>query len=553
MNTRNFSKATEAVSPVVATLLLVLVAAGAAIGFGVFLNGFQKDAQDNVNSDVTSQCLTIAGSSTVFEFTAVAEPLFENSQGGCDIINNAGGSGAGLQAIGIDAVDIGAMSHDPTSTDLAKYPDLNKDGKKDFGVPDLKVTRIGYDAVVPVVPAGHCAAGKKITTEAIRDIYGINGGVSGYTPVSGITGTGTGGKLTWGDVGANPTTGSNDFCAGNTVDIQPTSRSDKGGTVDVFCDKLVGNVDSDLCKAPIDNTKFPSVWISKSGATGDKMLGNQDAEALLGSSTCAAACIGYTSMAGDDTNTAITALSVDADRDATLAALPVRESGLHTKSHFPPFSSPLFACNPLSCLSPRFSSWGLAPWRTRASCQRGHRRPLLSPPGPLSVRLPSRPLAIGAFLLAVTSLLLPWWRVTHAAEGLSLRDDVWAFRPESPLTTTWGPWVTGALVVAAALLLFVRIAGRSQRYEPAVWRRDLLVAGVVMAMACASALLWPSEVPSFWGGRTYAVENVTTQVTETTMPVLGWWVALLGAALLVLAWRGAKPSVEEASVSTANP
>lgn len=318
MNNRNFAKATDAVSPVVATLLLVLVAAGAAIGFGVFLNGFQKDAQSNVDSDVSSQCLTVAGSSTVFEFTAVAEPLFENSQGGCDIINNAGGSGAGLQSVGIGAVDVGAMSHDPTSVELAKYPDLNKDGAKDFGIPDLKVTRVGYDAVVPVVQASHCAAGKKITTEAIRDIFGVNGGKVGYSPVSGITGTGAGGKLTWADVGANPTTGGNDFCATNTNIIQPISRSDKGGTVDVFCDKLVGNVDSDLCKAPLTTADFPGLWIAKSGATGDKLLGNQDAEELLGKTICAE-CMGYTSMAGDDSNTAISALSVDADRDLVLA------------------------------------------------------------------------------------------------------------------------------------------------------------------------------------------------------------------------------------------
>lgn len=123
-----------------------------------------------------------------------------------------------------------------------------------------------------------------------------------------------------------------------------------------------------------------------------------------------------------------------------------------------------------------------------------------------------------------------------------MREEVWAFRPESPLTTTWGPWVTGFLVVAAALLLFVRIAGRSDKYEPRVWHRDLLVSGGLLAAACASALAWPAEVPSFWGGRTYTAENVTTQVTETTMPVLGWWVALLAALLLGVAWRRARPA-----------
>lgn len=147
----------------------------------------------------------------------------------------------------------------------------------------------------------------------------------------------------------------------------------------------------------------------------------------------------------------------------------------------------------------------------------------------------SRRLAIAAFLLAVTSLLLAWWRVTWTTAGTAVRDDVRLFRPEEPLTTAWGPWLTGGLVLAAVGLLFVRIAARSERHEPPAWRRDLGVAALLLALALLSGMLWPAEVPSFWGGRTYAVENVTTEVTETAMPGLGWWVALVALALLVLA------------------
>lgn len=323
MNNRNFSKATEAVSPVVATLLLVLVAAGAAIGFGVFLNGFQKDAQDNVSTDVSNQCLSIAGSSTVFEFTAIAEPLFENSDGGCDIVNNAGGSGAGLQSIGIGAVDIGAMSHDPTTSDLAKYPDLNKDGKKDFGVPDLTVTRVGFDAVVSVFSSNAatdlCAKDKRLTTELTRDIWFRNGGIStdkdggAVTQITAIA-AGADNKFSWAEIFPNDAD-----CAAYTDPIQLVSRSDKGGTVDVFCDKLVGMSHVDLCKAPITASAVWTKGFGSSGAnTGSPLLGNQDAEALMGSSNCISAttfCLGYTSMAGDDTNSAIRAFTLDINND----------------------------------------------------------------------------------------------------------------------------------------------------------------------------------------------------------------------------------------------
>lgn len=157
----------------------------------------------------------------------------------------------------------------------------------------------------------------------------------------------------------------------------------------------------------------------------------------------------------------------------------------------------------------------------------------------------SRRLALPAFLLAVTSMLLSWWRVTWSSGGAAVRDDVRLFRPEPPLTTEWAPWLTGGFVVAAAVLLFVRLAARSERHEPHAWRRDLAVAAVLLAGALLSCLLWPADVPSFWGGRTYAVENVTTEVTESTMPGLGWWIATVALALLAAARLLARPTTEK--------
>lgn len=153
----------------------------------------------------------------------------------------------------------------------------------------------------------------------------------------------------------------------------------------------------------------------------------------------------------------------------------------------------------------------------------------------------SRRLAIAAFLLAVTSLWLAWWRITWTSGDTSVRDDVRLFRPEDPLTTSWGPWVTGILVVAVVGLLFVRIAARSDKHEPASWRRDLGGAAAILVGALVSCLCWPADVPAFWGGRTYMVENVTTRVHEVAMPALGWWVALVGAVLLLVGRLMARP------------
>lgn len=162
--------------------------------------------------------------------------------------------------------------------------------------------------------------------------------------------------------------------------------------------------------------------------------------------------------------------------------------------------------------------------------------------------------AVAAFLLALTALWLPWWRVSWDDGATVVRDGVSAFRPEPPLTTAWGPWLTGALAAAAALLLFVRLAAGSRVQEPASWRRDLAVAAGLLLLAAASCLLWPRAVPSFWGGRTYALGNATgPPTTETAMPGLGWWLALLAAALSALAsWsaRRAGPSGDDPSTAS---
>lgn len=162
---------------------------------------------------------------------------------------------------------------------------------------------------------------------------------------------------------------------------------------------------------------------------------------------------------------------------------------------------------------------------------------------------PDKGFAFTAFLLALTALWLPWWRVSWDDGATVVRDGVSAFRPE-PLTTSWGPWLTGVLAAAAALLLFVRLAAGSRTQEPAAWRRDLAVAAGLLAAAALSCLLWPAAeaVPSFWGGRTYAADNATgPSITETAMPGLGWWLSLLAAILLAIAaWTARKQAAEGA-------
>lgn len=163
----------------------------------------------------------------------------------------------------------------------------------------------------------------------------------------------------------------------------------------------------------------------------------------------------------------------------------------------------------------------------------------MAPRGRLAVARPDRALALAAFLLAVTALLLPWWSLTWDDGTVAVRDDVSAFRPEPPLTTSWAPWLTGALGALGALALFVRLAANSHLHEPASWRRDLGVAAGLLLVAAASCLLWPAATASFWGGRTYTDGGVA--VVETARPGLGWWLAVVAGLLAAAAfWRAGK-------------
>jgi hypothetical protein len=150
-----------------------------------------------------------------------------------------------------------------------------------------------------------------------------------------------------------------------------------------------------------------------------------------------------------------------------------------------------------------------------------------------------RALALAAFLLTVTALLLPWWRVTLDDGAFTTLFDFRPFLPQPPATTEWASWLTGILAAVAAFLLFLRLAANSHIHEPRSWRRDLAVATGLLAAAVASCLLWPDIVPAFWGGRTYMDANTTGPPTrETAMPGLGWWLALVATLLAGLAsWK----------------
>ncbi|MFP4655245.1 MAG: substrate-binding domain-containing protein [Methanohalobium sp.] len=116
----------EGVSPIVATLVLVVVAIAGAAAVGSMMGTFSDDVSDDADTgDMTkksSTTLNIQGSTTVAPVSeAAAEAYMENNP--VEISVSGGGSGAGVSGAEMGTCDIGASSH---KVDLDDHSELQE-------------------------------------------------------------------------------------------------------------------------------------------------------------------------------------------------------------------------------------------------------------------------------------------------------------------------------------------------------------------------------------------------------------------------------------------
>jgi len=141
-------------------------------------------------------------------------------------------------------------------------------------------------------------------------------------------------------------------------------------------------------------------------------------------------------------------------------------------------------------------------------------------------------LASTAILLAVTALFMPFWTLSDSVDGGPWNLDS-AVLPRAPDALAVRPSIVyagDACLAAGALLLALRVAGRSNAYEPATWRRDLVVASCLF-VACL-ALWWLAPRDPFWGHVTLYAGNATQGRADVqTQPGLAWWTVLACAGL----------------------
>lgn len=118
----------SAVSPIVATLVLIVVAVVGAVAVGSMMGAFSGEVAETTNTgDVAGASSTeilVAGSTTVQPASELLAKAYMDEHPGVRITVQGGGSGAGVSSCGMGIVDIGAASRTIKAEELERFPDL---------------------------------------------------------------------------------------------------------------------------------------------------------------------------------------------------------------------------------------------------------------------------------------------------------------------------------------------------------------------------------------------------------------------------------------------
>jgi phosphate transport system substrate-binding protein len=166
------------VSPIVATLVLVVVAIAGAAAVGTIMGSFSSDVSDSTSAGAASSGasteLLITGSTTVQPVSELLADAFMDENPGIKVTVQAGGSGAGIASAEMGVADIGSAS-EAVDTITAH--------------PTLQVHQIGASAVVPIAKGLNSTG--SISAAQMLSLYQATN-ASGYitsTQLSNLTGS----------------------------------------------------------------------------------------------------------------------------------------------------------------------------------------------------------------------------------------------------------------------------------------------------------------------------------------------------------------------------
>jgi len=119
-----------AVSPIVATLVLIVVAVIGAVAVGTIMGTFSTSVSKQANSAQAGSAsqteILVAGSTTVDPITQLAGKLYTAQNPGIKVTSQAIASGAGVQAVGNGIADIGAVSETVKPAWTTQFPNLQQ-------------------------------------------------------------------------------------------------------------------------------------------------------------------------------------------------------------------------------------------------------------------------------------------------------------------------------------------------------------------------------------------------------------------------------------------
>lgn len=152
-----------AVSPIVATLVLIVVAVIGAVAVGTIMGTFSTDVSKQANAEGAGQAasteILIAGSTTVQPASEILAKSYMEAHPGMKITVQGGGSGAGVSSVGMGIVDIGAASRAMNDAEKTSYP-------------DVETYQIGGSAVVFIV--NDAATVAAVPKAELVDAFGAN-------------------------------------------------------------------------------------------------------------------------------------------------------------------------------------------------------------------------------------------------------------------------------------------------------------------------------------------------------------------------------------------
>lgn len=267
------------VSPIIATLVLIVVAIAGAAAVGVLMGSFSSDVSSSSSSEGAangaSTELLIAGSTTVQPVSEVLAEAFMRENQGVKVTVQGGGSGAGISSTEMDIVDIGAASEDVDTVTTH---------------PKLQQHQIGASGVVLI--AKGVTSTTVVTPQEVKNLY------------NNVSSTGTVSAAT-----ANTAAG---LTAAAPITVY--QREESSGTEETFS-KWASN---------------SKTWMDDTNATGAS--GNAGVLKAVEGSSCA---IGFVDFGFAEGSTSATLLDVGAGTSATTVKAEILKALKGESSTFP--------------------------------------------------------------------------------------------------------------------------------------------------------------------------------------------------------------------------